>query len=116
MILTIISTIVSFALMLGGILMKKTADKPINETIGFRTHKAMQNEENWHYANSRCGILWLIVGAAGFAAAMLLSFVLLPKMNGKNDVLVQILPLAAQITAAVAAAVHVDRKLSDTNR
>ena len=116
MILTVVSTVISFALILGGILLMITANKPINGAVGFKTHKAMLNVSNWHYANRKCGLLWLITGTAGFALMLFVLFVLLPGMNGKNDVLVQMLPLAAQITAAVAAAIYVDRKLSDTNR
>ena len=77
MILTIISTIVAFSLMLGGVLMRITANKPINETVGFRTQKAMQNVTNWHYANGKCGTLWLLTGAAGFALTMFISFVII---------------------------------------
>lgn len=111
MILTVVSTIVSFSLMLGGILMKISANKPISETVGFRTHKAMLNVTNWHAANHKCGTLWLIIGAFGFALTLFIIFVLMPMVSEKADMLMQFLPLAAQIAAAVAAAVHVERKL-----
>ena len=111
MILTILSMIISFALMLGGIVMRVTANKPINETVGFRTHKAMLNVVNWHDANHKCGTLWLLIGAFGFALTLFIIFVLMPMMSEKADMLMQFLPLAAQIAAAVAAAVHVERKL-----
>ena len=111
MILTILSMIISFALMLGGILMMKIANKPINETIGFRTHRAMLNVTNWHDANQKCGTFWLIIGAFGFALMLFIIFVLMPMMSEKADMLMQFLPLAAQIAAAVAAAVRVERKL-----
>ena len=115
MILTVVSTVISFSLILGGILLMMTANKPINGAVGFKTHKAMLNVSNWYYANRKCGLLWLITGAAGFALMLFFVFVLLPMMSEKADILMQLLPLAAQITAAVAAAIHVDRKLSDTN-
>ncbi len=111
MILTIVSTIVSFSLMLGGILMKITANKPINETVGFRTQKAMQNVTNWHNANSKCGTLWLLTGVAGFALTMIISFVIMPGISADADVLLLTLPLVIQITAAVISAVYVERKL-----
>jgi hypothetical protein len=41
--------------MLGGILMKISANKPISESVGFRTHKAMLNVSNWYNANSKSG-------------------------------------------------------------
>ncbi|MBP1538213.1 MAG: SdpI family protein [Ruminococcus sp.] len=111
MILTVVSTIVSFSLMLGGILMKISANKPISETVGFRTHKAMLNVTNWHNANSKCGSLWLLTGAAGFALTMLIPLVIMPRLNTNADVLLQILPLAAQIITSAACAVHVERSL-----
>jgi hypothetical protein len=95
--------------MLGGILMKKTANKPISETVGFRTHKAMLNVTNWHNANSKCGILWLATGAVGFALTMFIYIVLMPKINSNADASLQLLPLAAQIVSSVACAVHVER-------
>lgn len=111
MILTTVSIIISCSLMLGGILMRKVANKPINETIGFRTHRAMLNVTNWHNANSKCGSLWLLTGAAGFALTMLIPLVIMPRLNTNADVLLQILPLAAQIITSAACAVHVERSL-----
>lgn len=111
MILTVVNIVISFSLMLGGILMKITANKSINETVGFRTQKAMQNVTNWHYANSKCGTLWLLTGAAGFALTMLIPLVIMPRLNTNADVLLLTLPLLIQITAAVISAVYVERKL-----
>lgn len=111
MILTVVSTVISFSLMLGGILLMMTANKPINSAVGFKTHKAMLNVSNWHYANRKCGLLWLITGAAGFALMVFVLFVLLPVMSEKTHILMQLLPLAAQIAAAVVSAVFVEKKL-----
>ena len=116
MILTTVSIIISCSLMLGGILMRKVANKPINETIGFRTHRAMLNVANWHYANQKCGTRWLLVGAFGFALTMFLTFVLMPKLPSSADTLLQTLPLAAQIIAAFACAIRVEKKLSEMER
>lgn len=116
MILTIVSMIISFSLMFGGIAMRVIANKPINVTIGFRTHKAMINVVNWHDANRKCGTLWLLIGAVGFALMLFIIFVLLPMMSENADMLMQFIPLAAQIAAAAAAAVHVERKLPDGRR
>ena len=111
MILTTVSIIISCSLMLGGILMRKIANKPINETIGFRTHRAMLNVTNWHYANQKCGTCWLLTGAAGFALTMFISFVIMPRISEDSDVLLLTLSLLIQITAAVISAVYVERKL-----
>lgn len=113
MILVIVSIILSFSLILGGFIMKLTANKPISETVGFRTHEAMINVVNWHYANSKCGILWMLVGAVSFAVNMLLTFAVMPKLNGKTDILLLMILLAVQLIAAVACAVHVERKLKE---
>lgn len=111
MILIVVNIVVSFSLMLGGILMKISANKPISETVGFRTHKAMLNVTNWHNANSKCGSLWLLTGAAGFALTMLIPLVIMPRISADSDVLLLTLPLLIQITAAVISAVYVERKL-----
>jgi hypothetical protein len=55
--------------------------------------------------------LWLLTGAAGFALTMLIPLVIMPRLNTNADVLLQILPLAAQIITSAACAVHVERSL-----
>jgi hypothetical protein len=42
---------------------------------------------------------------------MVITIVIMPKINFNADVLVQTLPLAAQIISSVACAVHVERSL-----
>ena len=65
MVLIIVNIIVSLAMLIGGFCMRRVADEPGDYTIGFRTARAMADDEAWSFANKCCGKYWLIIGAAG---------------------------------------------------
>ena len=65
MVLIIVNVIVSLAMLIGGFCMRRVADVPGDHTIGFRTARAMADDDAWSFANKRCGMYWLIIGAAG---------------------------------------------------
>ena len=69
-ILIIVNFIISLAVIIGGICMKRYSDSPADYSIGFRTKRAMSSPEAWAFANKKCGKLWIIIGIISFIAAI----------------------------------------------
>ena len=59
----------------------KFPPKKINSIYGYRTHRTMQNNDIWSFANSLFGITLLKYAGVGFIAALLLTFVNEALMN-----------------------------------
>jgi len=55
--------------------------KKINSIYGYRTHRAMQNNDIWSFANSLFGITLLKYAGVGFIAALALTFINEALMN-----------------------------------
>ena len=60
----IVTIVTASALILGGLCMKERADKRRDYAFGFRTERALADNDSWKLANGLCGKIWLICGAA----------------------------------------------------
>ena len=75
-IVIIVNIIVSLTILLGGLIMKQYANNPIDRSIGFRTKKALSNDETWKVANKKCGGAWIIIGTVCFVLTLESIFLL----------------------------------------
>ena len=75
-IVIIVNIIVSLTILLGGLIMKQYANNPIDRSIGFRTKKALSNDETWKVANKKCGGAWIIIGNVCFVLTLASIFLL----------------------------------------
>ncbi len=78
-ILIIISTILSFAMLLAGYYMRFKAPKDKDMKMGVLILRAKASSEAWAYANRTCGSYWLIIGIIGLimttAVFLIYSFI-----------------------------------------
>ena len=104
----IVNIIVSLSIMLGGLCMKKYADNTEDHSIGFKTARAMANNDTWRFANSKCGNIWSIIGIAAFVLTIACLF-MLPKLCFA----VLILLFAAVVISAVWVEIQLKNNFGD---
>ena len=72
-VMLIVFAVMSFSVLLGGIYMRYYSPKDEGMNVGFRTKTATSSAEAWEYANKACGKGWIIIGATGVSAGVLLQ-------------------------------------------
>ncbi len=107
----IVNIIVSLSIMLGGLCMKKYADNTEDHSIGFKTARAMANNDTWRFANSKCGNIWSIIGLAALALTIACLF-MLPDLSFAQPA-VLILLFAAVVISAVWVEIQLKNNFGD---
>ena len=107
-IITVMNFVISCMLLLGGLLMKGQTDR--SSGIGFKTARAMENDEAFALANRSCGRLWLIVGVGSLVLTSVLT-VLMTRLSDKTELCFQAVLLIIQIIAVVCSVIYTEMKL-----
>ena len=95
----IVNIITSLSIILGGLCMKKYAKMPLDHSIGFRTARSLSSNEAWQFANEKCGISWILIGAVCFVMTVAAVFLFSADSPAHLAVLI-ILSAAAILSAA----------------
>jgi uncharacterized membrane protein len=103
-VIIIVNVIVSLSLILGGYVMKFRIKDNSDTSIGFRTEKALKNNETWLFANRTCGKIWLVSGISSF----ILSVVAAVFSNNLSLVI-----LGLQISEIIFSALYVENQLKN---
>lgn len=111
-IVIIVNIILSVSLLLGGLCMKKIAVSPGDHSIGFKTKRAVQNDDAWYYANTKSGIVWIIVGIAGFVLTGA-GIIIQALRNESNGALLQLFALIAQFSSVIISSMLIDNQLKN---
>ena len=64
-------------MLVAGKLMEKNTPKKINWVIGYRTARAMKNQDTWQFAHAVAGSFWWKWGWVSFGAAIVAMLLLL---------------------------------------
>lgn len=110
-IIFIITVIFPIAIALGGFFLRYHAPADIDNSLGFRTKRALSSKEAYSFANRKCGSLWLIGGIIAFlisTALQLLFYMIKGEYIGSY---IGILMLILQIVAFIFSIVTVEKKL-----
>ena len=109
MIVVIIASIItSVSMILGGLCMKKYAGNTSDHSIDFRTARSLSSDEAWRFANEKCGIAWIIIGAV--CLVMAAAAVFLFSTDSPAHLAVLILLTAAALLSAVWAEIQLKNK------
>ncbi|MCL2147422.1 MAG: SdpI family protein [Synergistaceae bacterium] len=73
----IMSSLVPFTMIGGGIYFTKGGPKEINSVIGYRTSMSMKNKNTWMFAHNYCGKLWSVIGWVMLPLSVGLMFLVL---------------------------------------
>ena len=109
-IVLIVNIIMSLAIALGGLCMKKYASWD-DRSIGFRTKAAMSDQKSWSFANQKCGTLWLCSGIFFFLLTIAAAVFIQTNISDRMSGWVQIALLILQIAAAAISVVVVEKQL-----
>ncbi|MBQ8961473.1 MAG: SdpI family protein [Ruminococcus sp.] len=109
----IVSIITASALALGGAGMLKCADNTEDRSVGFRTGRALAGQDQWSFANRRCGIRWLIEGIFFLGASLVWVLAVMPNVSGTVGGSVQLMLLILEIGCGAWSAVTTELKLKD---
>ena len=80
----ICNIILPLIFILCGWYLKKYYPKKINSAVGYRTKRAMKNEDTWKFANEYCGKLWIKIGLIMIPITILIQ---IPYYKSTEDVL-----------------------------
>ncbi|HOO05506.1 MAG TPA: SdpI family protein [Ruminococcus sp.] len=109
----IVNFIVSAALILGGAMMRKCADNTEDRSIGLRTARAMAGQEQWHFANKKCGRLWLILGSVFLALTLADIMAVIPNVSEPFGKATQLLLLIMQVSGMFIAVALTESQLKE---
>lgn len=69
--MTIVTLLIPMSMIIFGYRFTKKPPRKINLLHGYRTKRAMQNQETWHFAHRYVGKLWWIIGIIMFSLSLI---------------------------------------------
>ncbi len=76
-----ISVFLPLIMIVQGIFFRRGGPKKINHVYGYRTHRAMLNEDTWRFAHRYCGKLWLVCGLILLPLSLIAILCLIDQSN-----------------------------------
>lgn len=92
--------------------MRKAAVSPSDHSIGYRTSRALSDDNAWSYANNKCGTVWTICGTLFFILSVASVF-LISSDSVQNAA--QLAFLMLQIFAVIITALIIEKHLKSMN-
>ncbi len=105
--------IIPLMMMVAGYIMWKHTPKKINNFIGYRTSRSMQNTDTWKFAHEHCGKRWFVIGLVMLLPSIAVH---IPFYNSTEDTLgvVCIIAMAIQLIALLASIFPTEKALKNT--
>lgn len=98
-----------------GYLMNKYPPKKVNWIVGYRTRKAMKDENVWKKANEYCGALWIKIGLIMFVISLMLCVLTYLKVIVLSEAFLTVIVLC-QVIPLLFSVILVEKKIKNTNK